>query len=137
MNDKEWYIVRDLEGFTNYTRGLVFNSFGDINTDQENNYIVKSEDQEEFNKILSYDESVVIVKNHLRKQKNRKNKKTRYLLSDDTFIVIFQSLNERMTSNLLNSLVNRGLIETAYDNDSNDFIFWIKEKNTHLEKNDE
>jgi hypothetical protein len=32
-----------------------------------------------------------------------------------------------MISNILNSLVNKGMIETAFDNKSNDFVFWIKD----------
>jgi hypothetical protein len=32
-----------------------------------------------------------------------------------------------MTSNLLNGLVNRGLVETAYDDEAEDFVFWVKE----------
>jgi hypothetical protein len=32
-----------------------------------------------------------------------------------------------MVSNLLNNLVNKGVIETGFDSDSNDFVFWIKD----------
>ena len=38
-------------------------------------------------------------------------------------------MNHRMTSNILNNLVNKGLVETGYDGNSNDFIFWIKDEN--------
>ena len=39
-----------------------------------------------------------------------------------------------MISNMLNTLVNKGLLETAYDNESNDFIFWVKNNETSQEK---
>jgi hypothetical protein len=47
------------------------------------------------------------------------------MVNDQKFSEIISSLNDRMVSNILNSLVNKGLVETAYDSDSNDFIFWI------------
>jgi hypothetical protein len=34
-----------------------------------------------------------------------------------------------MVSNMLNNLVNKGMIETGYDDETNDFIFWIKDEN--------
>jgi hypothetical protein len=34
-----------------------------------------------------------------------------------------------MVSNILNSLVNKGLVETAYDAEANDFIFWVSDEN--------
>ena len=34
-----------------------------------------------------------------------------------------------MTSNILNGLVNKGIVETAYDDETNDFVFWIKNEN--------
>jgi hypothetical protein len=33
-----------------------------------------------------------------------------------------------MISNILNSLVNKGVLDSAYDSDQNDFIFWVKEE---------
>ncbi|NBT08684.1 MAG: hypothetical protein EBS98_07780, partial [Chitinophagia bacterium] len=39
---------------------------------------------------------------------------------------ILEELNSRLVSNILNSLVNKGLIESAYDSDTNDFVFWVK-----------
>ena len=50
-------------------------------------------------------------------------------MNDKMFLAIIESLNERMVSNLLNSLVNKGLVETAYDDEDDDFIFWVKEDN--------
>ena len=37
-------------------------------------------------------------------------------------------------SKILNGLVNKGLVETAYDSESNDFIFWVKDDNKKEEK---
>jgi tetratricopeptide (TPR) repeat protein len=80
--------------------------------------------KEEFDKILSYQESLVIIKENIKKEKNKKTKKYRYLLNDIIFADIVHQLNERMTSNIVNRLVQKGLIETAFDDESNDFVFW-------------
>jgi hypothetical protein len=128
MNE-EWYIIKDIIEFVDKTRTLIFNNFGsdkstdiDILLDE-----IKPEDQEEFDTVLSHDESLVIVKSLAKKQTNKKNQKIRYLISDSLYYEIIQSLNDRMISNILNSLVNKGMIETAFDNKSNDFVFWIKD----------
>jgi hypothetical protein len=39
-----------------------------------------------------------------------------------------------MISNLLNTLVNKGLVETAFDEKSNDFVFWVKNENKTKDK---
>jgi hypothetical protein len=32
-----------------------------------------------------------------------------------------------MISNMLNNLVNKGVLDSGFDDESNDFIFWIKD----------
>ena len=125
----DWFIVKDFEGFIEATRALVFNSFGSENTsDNQNNFImsITDKDKQELDNVLSYDESFSIVVGFLKKEKNRTTSKIRYLVNDDVYMNIIYALNDRMTSNILNNLVNKGLVETAYDSESNDFIFWIK-----------
>lgn len=126
----DWFVIKDFEGFIESTRALVFNSFGsDTKEDNQQNLLmsVSDKDREELDKILSYDESLNIVISFLKKEKHKTTKKIRYLVNDSSFMDIIYSLNDRMTSNILNGLVNKGLVETAYDSESNDFIFWIKD----------
>ncbi len=125
MND-EWFVVQDLDGLINSTRALIFNNFGK-NTDETDNLSmsVDDTDREELDSLLSFEESKIIVLNHLKKQKHKTKFKRRYLLNDKLYLDIVCSLNDRMVSNVLNSLVNKGLVESAYDNESNDFVFWI------------
>jgi hypothetical protein len=131
----DWFIIKDFEGFIESTRALVFNSFGNDKdkTDKEkpdkDDFImsVSDKDKEELDKVLSYDESLVIIIGFLKKEKHKTSNRIRYLVNDSSFMDIIYSLNDRMTSNILNGLVNRGLVETAYDDESNDFVFWVKE----------
>ncbi len=47
------------------------------------------------------------------------------------FYSIIEDFNARLVSNLLQQLVAKGLIESSYDEEENDFIFWVADdKNT-------
>ena len=132
MNNE--YVIKDLEEFVLSSRALVFNNFGKDQNQSTNNILqdVKAEELEEFNQVLSQEESIIIAKSICRKQINRKTKARRYVITDDLFMQMIMLLNDRMVSNMLNGLVNKGLLETAFDTESNDFIFWIKDE--HKEK---
>jgi hypothetical protein len=135
--NNEWFIINDIDSLTNSVRALVFNNFGkstdtegqDEEDDLVNNLLfeVDPKDQKELDSVLSYSESLIIVKQHIKKQIHKKTNKVRYIMNNDMFLTIIESLNDRMVSNLLNSLVNRGLVETAYDAEEDDFIFWVKD----------
>ena len=137
--NEEWFIVNDIDDLTKSVRALVFNNFGkndesevkEKEGDLVNNLIfeVDPADQKELDNVLSYSESLIIVKQHIKKQIHKKTDKVRYIMNDKMFLSIIESLNERMVSNLLSSLVNKGLVETAYDDEDNDFIFWVKDEN--------
>lgn len=126
-NNNEWFVVEDLDGFINSARALVFNNFGK-NTDRTDplSFTIDETDKQELDNILSFGESKIIVTDLLKKQNHKTKKKIRYLLNDTIFLDIVSSLNDRMVSNVLENLVKKGLVESAYDNESNDFIFWIK-----------
>jgi Tfp pilus assembly pilus retraction ATPase PilT len=128
--EDNWYVIKNFEEFIDKTRILVFNNFGNESSSTDIDSLldsIKPEDEEEFNQILSHDESMIIAKGLAKKQTHKKTKTTRYLVSDKIYYEIIQSLNDRMISNMLNNLVNKGLIETAFDAESNDFIFWVKD----------
>lgn len=142
MMSKEVFIINDLEDFVNATRRLVFQNFGsssDEDLDLEN--IItnsSSQDESEMNDVLSYPESCSIVESFIKKQINKKTKEHRYILNEDIYMSIIMSLNDRLVSNILNGLVNKGLVETAYDDKTNDFIFWITDEyKKNIKKNSE
>jgi hypothetical protein len=131
----ELYIVDNLDEFTESTRKVVYNSFGK-NAESEDDAIdqmfakLDKVSLEELNKVLTQQESMVIVKNLLKKQTNKHTNQIRYVLDEEIFLKIVEELNTRLVSNLLSSLVSRGLIESAYDHEINDFVFWCKEDET-------
>lgn len=129
MNN-EWFIIKDLDGLINSARALIFNNFGkkeSIDDPDIASLSVPLHDQEELDKILSFEESKIIITNLAKKQKNKKSLSVRYLIDDEIFEKIVYSLNDRMVSNILNGLVNKGMVETAYDNEIDDFVFWVKD----------
>jgi hypothetical protein len=143
--NKEWFIIKDLKEFVDSSRRLVFQSFGKEISQENKNDIdnilddirnISVEDESEMNIVLSHDEALTIIQPFLREQFNKKTKKNRFLVSESIYIDIITSLNDRMVSNILNSLVNKGLIETAYDDKCNDFIFWIKDNDQNNKKSD-
>lgn len=133
-----WFVVPDLDEFVYKARAIVFNNFGNWDQDSDEPVDISdvtSKDQEEFDKLLSHNESLVIVKEHLKKEKNKKTKQIRYVLNDEIFADIVAKLNERMVSNIMSGLVNKGLVESAFDEKINDFVFWVKDEHkTDCEK---
>jgi len=130
--NEEWFIVKNLEEFINHTRILTYNSYGktkdEDSSDIDKLMNISLEDQKELDKILSYDESLSIVTAIIKKQKNRTTNKIRYILNNVLYLEIIHGLADRMTSNILHGLVNKGLVEMGFDDESNDFIFWINDK---------
>jgi hypothetical protein len=134
MKEEQWFFINDFDDFVDHSRSLVFKFFGAIKEEAESDSMVASISQmskaelEEMNETLTHDESAIIIKNHAKKQINRKTKEIRYCLTDRLLQSIIEDLNNRMISNILNSLVNKGVLDSAYDSDQNDFIFWVKEE---------
>lgn len=131
MNN-EWFTINDLDDFVDSARKLVFQCFDEKNTSSEHSFIdaianMTESEISELDTTLSHDESYVIVMNYVRKRVNKKTKKSSYYITDKILMDIIEALNSRMVSNILNNLVNKGVIESAYDSDIDDFVFWIKE----------
>jgi hypothetical protein len=126
----DWFVIKDLDDFINATRALVFNNFGKSqNTDEETDvfaFNIHPDDITEIDSVLSFDESKIIVDGFLRKQQHKYNNTIRLLINDNIYYEVVSALNDRMVSNILNNLVSKGLVDTAFDSEANDFVFWIK-----------
>ena len=134
MNNDQWFFINDFDDFVDHSRSLVFKFFGEVKKEAEDDSLMMSISQmskqelEEMDETLTHDESAIIIINHARKQINKKTKEVRYCLTDKLLQSIIEDMNNRMISNILNSLVNKGVLDSAYDSDQNDFIFWVKEE---------
>lgn len=128
----EWFIIDDLEKFVESTRVLVFNAFGkgeDVSADDLSILIddLCEEDSNELQKTLTQSECMSIAMTYIKRELNKKTKQLRYIISTKQYMSMIESFNSRMVSNILVNLTNQGLIESAYDEKLNDFIFWCRE----------
>lgn len=130
----EWYGITDLKDFVNAIRNIIYNNYGNNSKETTTSIELSDEEQKELDSILSYEESYAIVLPLIKEKKNKKNKTVEYMINDEIFENMLHSLGDRMTSNLLNGLVNKGLVEAAYDSELDDFVFWIKDEHNTKEK---
>lgn len=126
-----YYTITDLDQFIESTRVLVFDAFGKADNhdpDQLALYLqeLKPQEQIELNSVLTQQESLNIAKDFIKEK--IKNKKTVYIISEKKYMAMIESFNERLVSNMLKNLTQIGLLESAYDSELNDFIFWIKDQ---------
>jgi hypothetical protein len=135
-----WYQIDNFDLFVQSARVLVFNSFAKEKKDFEDSIetnldSLTSEQKIELDSILSQSESILIAKAIVKTKIDDATQSRIYLISDKRFMQLLEDLNTRMVSNLLHSLVKRGLLETAYDEEQDDFVFWTTPNNEDL--NDE
>lgn len=132
---KSNYIIDNLDNFTDSARRLVYNGFGKGSVEDPDEFTelvtqISPEEEKELDKVLSHDEALVIVKSMAKEQKHKYEDKSRYIIDEKIFSEIIEAMNARLVSNILTSLANKGMIESAYDSDINDFVFWIKDNET-------
>lgn len=140
-----WYQIADIEEFIQSSRVLVFNSFSSPEQKKANKkedpaiadiYALSDEEQLELDNILTQAEATLIAKQFFKEKRNKYTEDIEYYITEKRFMKMLEDLNGRMVSNLLHSLVNKGLLETAYDEEHDDFIFWSpeqKDSNNHEE----
>ena len=116
--------------FVQKTRVLVYNSFGtsskpidEIDMDFEN---LNKDQQKEIDNCLSEKEALNIVLEHVLQKRDRDGNIIN-LLSEENFMAIINDFSLRMTSNILNTLASKGLVDSAFDEETNDFVFWAKD----------
>ena len=58
----------------------------------------------------------------------KKTKVAKLFMKESDYDDLLIQLNKRMVSNIVRGLVNKGFVESAFDDEKNDFIFWVKDK---------
>lgn len=126
----QWYNITDIDLFIEATRVLVYTAFGDSKTNIEQialsiNDLTEAEKQE-IEYCLSSQETLAIAKEYLKKT----NKNKLYKISDKAYMNMLDSLHTRLVSNLLHKLSNDGILDSAFDEELNDFVFWTKDEDS-------
>jgi hypothetical protein len=132
MNSKDdWLEISNIHKFTNYIRTMVFVNF--IEDKQEIDIIkcfeeLSEKEKQELDDVLSKKECLIIVKAKAKRLRHKSTKKIKYLINDTTLAQIVDEINQRLVSNIIQTLVSKGLLETAFDAEVNDFVFWVKDQ---------
>lgn len=130
---KEYYVITDLEEFVKSLRIVVYNNFASNKPNYSDTIDLDTGSEEEFEKCLNQQECLTIVKSKLKVQYNNSRTKYRYITTEKRTHQIIELLHSRMVSNLLSGLVSKGVLEMAFDESINDFVFWetsIKNEDT-------
>lgn len=130
---KQWYDITDINQFVEATRVLVYTAFANSNFDIQNMSMAFTDltdaEQLELNGCLSTNETINIAKDFMKVKNKDKNKKS-YIISDKGYIDLMDALTTRITANLLHKLSNDGVLDSAFDEELNDFVFWTKDEDT-------
>lgn len=126
------YEIKDLDEFVESARRVVFGGFGKSIEETKDDFTdmleqLSAEEETEMNEVLTQQESILIVESIVKRQTNKRTKQIRYVINEKIFGDVLEALNARLVSNILSNLTKKGLIESAYDDKLNDFVFWVKE----------
>jgi hypothetical protein len=107
----ESYSIIDLEGYAKAMRDGAASSF-------EENY---TEDLDEFITIPQ-------VINMVKKNNLGLDEEGNYLINEDIFNEIFESIRNQLYEVGLSKLAAKGFIDCAWDDESNEMVFWLANK---------
>lgn len=120
------YVMKDPTQFIDQIRRLVFAGFGTEDLDDDElQLLVLSINEKEMDNTISLNECKIIAMEYLKPKKIRR--KSTYVLTEQGFTDLVEAINARLVSNILTELVDEGKLESAWDSEANDFIFWVKE----------
>lgn len=124
--------IINLDKLINFSRRLVFFNFDDKNNDMDDTDFltkvskIQDQDENEMDIVLPFDECKAIFKELIKKKIHKTTQEVKYLMKESDYDTILMMLNDRMVSNIIKGLVSKGIVESAFDSEKNDFIFWIK-----------
>ena len=126
---QDWYEIIDFFGFTSSLREMIIEDFYSEEEKFKKNKFggLFKEQKEQIEKRLSLQEAENIVSSFIKTKKDNLGNDS-YTISKKSLAKALKDLNTRITSNILKDLVSKGVVDTAYDNEKNDFIFWIKDQ---------
>lgn len=132
QNDGGWMEIVNLDKLVDFSRKVIFYNFGEENNDLSDKDFLKkiekieTQDSKEMHKLLPHDEVKNILSSLTFKKRNKNTKQVALFIKEMDYDEALIQINQRMVSNIVKGLVAKGLIESAYDSDKNDFVFWVK-----------
>lgn len=141
-----WLEIVNIEKLVDFSRKLIYHNFDNQTksmTDTEFFESVKNlpqEQDEEINRLLPMKECKLIMQSYIKKKRHKKTKQVIYIIKESHYDEVLSEFNQRMISNIVSSLVSKGALEMAFDDEKNDFVFWVKkdtEDNLEEEESEE
>lgn len=115
-----WYSILNIDNFIKKIRKFSFDKFIEINNSNDEN-IIKLNTKNDVDFLITIEETKNIIMPMI------KINKQGYKISEKKIYKIVEKLNSRMISNSLSNMVSEGILESAFDSELNDFVFWEKE----------
>lgn len=119
----EAFYIENIENFIENIRKFSFEKFVEINNkySKEDFLVSLGNKDRDIDSVISLDESKNIIMPMIKKYKSG------YKVYENKIYKIIEKLNSRMVSNSLANLVSLGILESAFDSELNDFVFWEKQ----------
>lgn len=114
-----WYNIPNIDNFIKKIRKFSFDKFIEINNSNDEN-IIKLNAKNDVDSLITIEETKNIIMPMI------KTNKQGHKISEKKIYKIVERLNSRMISNSLSSMVSDGILESAFDSELNDFVFWEK-----------
>ena len=130
--DEGWMEIVNIDKLVDFSRRVIFYNFDEDNDDLDDEDFMKkiekieSKDSAEMNKVLPRDEVKAIFLDLIVKRRNKNTKQVAMFIKEEDYEEVLAQLNQRMVSNIVKGLVSRGLVESAFDSEKNDFVFWVR-----------
>jgi len=130
--DEGWMEIVNIDKLVDFSRRVIFYNFDEDNDDLDDEDFMKkiekieSKDSAEMNKVLPRDEVKAIFLDLIVKRRNKNTKQVAMFIKEEDYEEVLAQLNQRMVSNIVKGLVSKGLVESAFDSEKNDFVFWVR-----------
>ena len=137
--EQGWLEIENLDKLIDFSRRLIYSNFDPNKRDQEDQTFFQNLSKfnnielAEMNDILPHKEIKIIFNEFIIKKRHKKTKQIRLFIQEDDYENVLEAINSRFVSNIVQRMVGKGLLETAFDAERNDFIFWVNKN----EKNQE
>ena len=132
MEEDAWLEVENINKLINFSRKLIYHNFDEQTSQMTDNDFFDRIDNfsetehQELDTVLPFKESKVIIKEFLKQRRNKKTQEVKVFMRESDYSEYLDRLNHRMISNLVMEMVKKGVLDSAFDDTMNDFVFWVK-----------
>lgn len=130
--DTELFVF-DLDKLINVSRAIVYMTLDDNEDISDNEFFrnidtMSKEEKEEMDRIISYEESKMIISQFVKRKRNKRTKEVGFFMKESDYEIVLDQFRQRMVSNIVSTLVAKDVLESAFDPEKNDFVFWVKKQ---------